>query len=233
MTRLKGKVKSIAVTEVAEGQQVCIAWKNGLTIHKTKLTGAADYMRTLVVEYEDLKEYRQDNPPFSGPYPPTSDYRKQLSLKYSQWQSAIDNGEVDSDKEVEFEVVSTSCDCIGMCKHDNPDKDCTNKVLAKIIPQRLSEFRDKYADMYVGANRKKIALDLNEHAIPIIPLGLIFNIGGIDYFGATDNKGRNLSVIPTTGSKKMYSEEDMKAAFESEGHTLEFKDWLSSYNKRN
>jgi hypothetical protein len=30
-----------------------------------------------------------------------------IPLKYSQWQAAIDNGEVDSNKEVEFEIIST------------------------------------------------------------------------------------------------------------------------------
>lgn len=225
MTRLKGKIKSIPVISVTEGMQVLLNNNVIAIVKKIKDNGfiiihnpnyddgdtTPDALKTLVVEYEQFEKGNFKEFP----------HLKQLPLKYSQWQTAIDNGEVDSDKEVEFEVVTRAIPC--------PDniEGCELlhvRTYVKIIPQRLSEFRDKYADMYVGANRKKIALDLNEHAIPIIPLGLIFNIGGVDYFGATDNKGRNLAVVPATSQLLPSKDPNQKWKFveaDKKGYTLE------------
>ena len=75
-------------------------------------------LKTLVVEYDDFDQSgmrvfaKQSMVPL-----------KQLPLKYSQWQLAIDNGEVDSDKVVEFEPSVTTLDKWGFS-------------YAKIIPQK-------------------------------------------------------------------------------------------------
>lgn len=142
MTRLKGKVKSISVKEVTEGMQVVFKVTNkictvphiithldlekkykieqveyllndlfGTTYGKAYLPG----LKTLVVEYESI-------------LPNQVKQTLALLLKYSQWQSAIDDGLVDSSKEVKFEIKEYHIDEL------NPVEYLQAKV-AQIVPQ--------------------------------------------------------------------------------------------------
>ncbi|MEB3151179.1 MAG: hypothetical protein VKL60_19440 [Sphaerospermopsis sp.] len=63
--------------------------------------------------------------------------------------------------------------------------------------------------------KQKISFETDSRNVPIIPLGLVFNIGGVDYFGTVDSQGRNLAVIPADlkpypVEEKMYSEKAVK-----------------------
>lgn len=138
----QGKVKAIPVKEVTEGMQVVrnnnigkiiglphynkfteehlvdVKWKSGILSPVNDIT----LLKTLVVEYEDV--WFTTGKPKGG----FSKGIKQLPLKYSQWQSAIDNGEVNSDKVVEFEIMDfKGWDFLKQENH--PDQ------FAKIIPQ--------------------------------------------------------------------------------------------------
>jgi len=118
----QGKIKAIPVKEVTEGMQVL--WENCMngyiyTVIEVeenhfviKAQGVQSYhvrlqkiqihktsIQTLVVEY--VPNYRNED----GTYNRQFD-TEQLSLKHSQWQAAIDNNEVDTDKTVEFEIIS-------------------------------------------------------------------------------------------------------------------------------
>lgn len=134
MTRLKGKVKAIPVISVTEGQQVL--YSNSIEVLQAVISSEKHcflkgYDPEDLVEITELKtlvvEYRKETHNPNDTYPHRT-LIKQLPLKYSQWQSAIDNGEVDNDKEVEFEVVnmvlSTTCE------------DDYDYQIAKIIPQQ-------------------------------------------------------------------------------------------------
>lgn len=109
--KLQGKIKAIPVKEVTEGMQVLV---QGLIMKIDKVfdknnpiiigrNGKGDlvhrsihisFIQTLVVEYDDT-HYESHSSPII----------KQLPLKYSQWQAAIDNNEVDRDKVVTFEFM--------------------------------------------------------------------------------------------------------------------------------
>lgn len=83
-----------------------------------------DELKTLVVEYDaEKKNYLDVDNTFEKKYKTL-----QLPLKYSQWQSAIDNGEVDSDKVVEFETINELKKEIAIGK--------PLITIAKIIPQK-------------------------------------------------------------------------------------------------
>lgn len=69
-----------------------------------------------------------------------------VSLKYSQWQAAIDNGEVDTDKQVEFEIKSI---CSSDEAHFNANGvcdtfgNCTQCIkIARIFPKKHE--KEKY-----------------------------------------------------------------------------------------
>jgi hypothetical protein len=106
-----GKVISIPVKGVTEGMQII----DEVGIIRKVITKAPGYvetrdikgeyfnrvivstiLKTLVVEYDDTH--------YSHYETHQNSIIKQLPLKYSQWQSAIDNSEVDTDKIVEFEI---------------------------------------------------------------------------------------------------------------------------------
>lgn len=163
MTRLKGKVKSIPVTQVTEEMQVqWVRWKDKIykvAIHfpidkQVRLIELGDKvqshaidiseLKTLVVEYKYEYEYDDDS------RQTVYDIRtKQLPLKYSQWQSAIDNGEVDSEKEIEWEEFTINAQSL--------TKDWVRG--AKIIPQKkkrmYSEEDMKQFGLWLGKNFKK------------------------------------------------------------------------------
>lgn len=73
--------------------------------------------------------------------------------------------------------------------------------------QWFKKYQDQLLDIpkeLIGNNPKvnpveerRISFQTDDRHVPIIPLGLVFNIGGVDYFGTVDNKGTNLAVIPT------------------------------------
>lgn len=77
-------------------------------------------LKTLVVEYL----HDEDNGIIIPRHMRTM---KTVPLKYSQWQSSIDNGEVDADKVVTFEVITER-------KRYEGDGDTYLKEIAKIIP---------------------------------------------------------------------------------------------------
>lgn len=148
MKHLQGKVISIPVKEVTEGMQVLtqygictvrafkdnIVWilmlgnKNPLSFKDACLgydyTLLVTELKTLVVEYkeEGHEDWAGDN--YTGEPIWIDGKVKQLPLKYSQWQSVIDSGKVDSDKIVEFEIIN------------RPYLD--DRDIAKIIPQKSS-----------------------------------------------------------------------------------------------
>ena len=139
--KLQGKIKSIPVKEVTEEMQVMVrglimkAYPSKTHIDFSIIRGFnrknqevqrlihISELKTLVVEHGNG---RSDN----------YKWEKQLPLKHSQWQAAIDNGEVDSDKTVEFEIVQSLAQRAD--KRDNlPDQ------IAKIIPTKKSIYSDK------------------------------------------------------------------------------------------
>lgn len=139
MKHLQGNVKSIPVTEVKEGMQVLY---DGRTCKVTSINHGTkdkpnytpiildgnfgitmDRLKTLVVEYLDDKY-------IAGTL--FSSKMSQLPLKYSQWQSTIDAGEVDTDKIVEFEIIIQTSNGRG------PLLD-----IAKIIPQKKRMYSEE------------------------------------------------------------------------------------------
>jgi hypothetical protein len=139
MAKMQGKVKAIAVKEVTAGMQILwdkqiykvIHYKNCLciqdpnnafqTMSLDSYPDTKKEFKTLVVEYEEQDEKNRreiglDVNKYSG-------YTKQITLKHSQWQASIDNDEVDSDKIVEFEIITDVAMVSEIC-------------YAKIIPQK-------------------------------------------------------------------------------------------------
>lgn len=107
---MQGKIKAIPVKEVIKGMQVtyndvvyvvvkCQSNSNDLIIRRINATNLVDItnlninLKTLVVEYQDHTVWYESKPVI------------QIPLKHSQWQKAIDNKEVDSDKIIEFEEI--------------------------------------------------------------------------------------------------------------------------------
>lgn len=153
MTRLKGKVKSIPLEEAIEGIQVVKSFvtinlkiwiiseiKNGLANLYSARTRDIDdsiggvnikELKTLVIVFE-TKDTNDDG------------FDRSLPLKYSQWQSAIDNGEVDSDKEVEFEIKQFM----------DEDEDYEIVTFAKIIPQKRKVYTREELRKAVWESRK-------------------------------------------------------------------------------
>jgi hypothetical protein len=124
----QGKVKTIVVKEVITGMQILDKFGNiGIVLPHTTLSFIPykitcrdsivrensqyiEELRVIVVEYD-----RMDPKGGLG-------HTVELPLKHSQWQAAIDKGEVDSDKVVMFEVLPGI-----ICEY------------AKIIPQKEKE----------------------------------------------------------------------------------------------
>lgn len=175
MTKMQGKVKAISVTEITEKTQV--TWKNKVfTVYRREENDfcrlqlkdfkfpshliPVSELKTLVVEYPEIIGIVAG---FGGSCP-VGEF-KQLPLKYSQWQSVIDNGEVDSDKTVEFEIVNDF----------NVGKSYIS--YAKIIPQKKkSEILDFY-EWYSERNavtRIQVLNELEKRAdIPVVEYPLI------------------------------------------------------------
>lgn len=175
MTRLTGKVKSIPVKEVTEGIQVkeknyvCrVEWIDKDAINSIQLSlvknpsikswHTKEELKTIVVEYEGILPFKTQGQSKNekgdiGIY--------QLPLKYSQWQSSIDNGEVDSDKEVEFEKVRTARDSKSNFFKTKSDSIPLIETFnyAKIIPQKKKVYSEE--DMIKGiiAGMEFIAVD--------------------------------------------------------------------------
>lgn len=110
MAKKQGKIKAIPVKEVIKGMQVtyndvvyvvvkCQSNSNDLIIRRINATNLVDItnlninLKTLVVEYDI------DHGAITIP--------QQIPLKQSQWQAAINNKEVDTDKVVTFEINSS------------------------------------------------------------------------------------------------------------------------------
>lgn len=176
MAKKQGKIKSIPVTNVIEGMQVLTPYEVGIIIEnnsnslkeytiKRKDGGLVFYsknkLKTLVVEYEeDLTNHNIDSHNWCSRCNNSIFHKSEhklklftIPLKYSQWQNAIDNGEVDSDKVVEFEIIENKGYLI--CSHCKNPYDCSptdgkciicrksglselikGLSIAKIIPQK-------------------------------------------------------------------------------------------------
>jgi hypothetical protein len=117
---MKATIKSIPVTKVTEGMQVLSGGhvykvahignmdnsinNNVVTISDAdgeKSEDAINNLKTIVVEYDDWENAGIGS---------VSGFKKQLPLKQSDWQQAIDDGLVDSGKEVEIEIQTVNAD---------------------------------------------------------------------------------------------------------------------------
>lgn len=155
MNRLQGKIISIPVKEVTEGMQVVWSDSNGIAILVLKVCKTSDErggkqigltkdgkyavnimycdiseLRTLVVEYNTETNPLAKRPMFV-----------QIPLKYKQWESAIENEEVYTDKVIEFEILVSTCNKCMLVEGMHESPDCCGKYIsyAKIIPQRDSK----------------------------------------------------------------------------------------------
>jgi hypothetical protein len=139
----QGKVKSVPVSEVTEGMQVVL--KNQIINLIGDMLFNKDLIevcKTLVVEYElEKKNYSLDNS-----Y--TKKFKEmQIPLKFKQWQAAIDNNEVDSEKIVNFELkqrYNFYCSCGGEEDKCLAGMDCKGEgkwegYIARIIPQKTKK----------------------------------------------------------------------------------------------
>ena len=159
----EGKVIDIPVKEVTKGMQVILINKSTgnmlirrvvamLTDTKVRLEFQGilsevklSELKELVIEYEEepTKEQIQqirstyDCAFYGYNWQAKVDKlrkSKQLPLKYSQWQAAIDNGEVRSNKKVKFEIM------------DYGNKQYGHPIYAKIIPQKERKYTREYIE---------------------------------------------------------------------------------------
>lgn len=168
---MKGKIKSVPVKEVTEGMKVL--WTNPgtkvthiLTVRPNHIQYVnedlaiayakqiIDELKTLVVEYErDCNEARC----LGGDIHNCKTL--QLPLKYSQWQAAINAGEVDSDKVVEFEIKGI--DLVGT-NTGQPDYDWNKQYqIAKIIPQKKRMYTERELEIAycIGLLNRMLTMD--------------------------------------------------------------------------
>jgi hypothetical protein len=167
--QLKGKIKAIPVKEVIEGMQVCVhkmgmpgylickvlgpayksltsSWIISIIGTQTEHQISTTDLKTLVVEYEVVcgscrgDEYKKQYTCLCYGKP----QYKQLPLKYSQWQAAIDNGLVDSDKIVEFEIGIATCKQCMLVQGMHLSPDCCGNYTqyAKIIPPKKRTYTE-------------------------------------------------------------------------------------------
>lgn len=159
--RKQGKIKSISVTEVSKGMQVIFEnkickiisidnknqrCKLNHPIFNHQYPAFFKELKTLVVEYENETEID---------FTYTKLTTKQLPLKYSQWQSALDNNEVDSDKTVEFEtknIINTEL---------NNNKILV-PILAKIIPTKKKLYTEEEVKKILWFHYVDLAYEENE-----------------------------------------------------------------------
>lgn len=121
MAKKQGKVITISLKSLSEGMQVywdgCpskVKLWHVLKIRPTIVevcplsekfypvraqSPLPDELKTLVVEYEDTQTWGIEG---------VSKTKQYLPLIYSQWQSAIENGQVDTNKIVEFITIKTT-----------------------------------------------------------------------------------------------------------------------------
>ena len=126
MAKKQGKVKSISLNEVRKNMQVMHPNGNILVIKELQplsvdLKPLPDsYLTTMVISNNTFKgssqcwqphelktlviEYDFDQGKFAAPS------LRQIPLKYSQWEAAVNNQEVDSDKIVDFDVKEYDCE---------------------------------------------------------------------------------------------------------------------------
>lgn len=164
MNHLQGKVKSISVKEVPARMQL-------LTPIGVRRVGKAEHikedsilingvwwdrvvLKTLVVECEETvvghDRYGEQE----------ADITRILPLKHSQWQSAIDNGEVDSDKEVRFEILNTP----------GPNE------YAKIIPQKKRMYSEEEVISLMWLSAQHVSKRISAHKNAVIMRTEIINL---------------------------------------------------------
>lgn len=104
-----------------------------------------------------------------------------------------------------------------------------DKVLVECVgfnyPHQERDFVDHYeiklnSEQHITLHKvevKTIELTTDDRGVPIIPLGLIFNIKGVDYVGSCDNQGRNFAVHPTDQVEhiKTHTEEEFKEVYDA------------------
>lgn len=143
-----GRIKSVVVSRenLKEGMQIYVKnftnWLIGqiLIIEDDEVfTDTCGWVlidsefKQLVVEFEDgndLIESTAESFYQEGK-------RKQLPLKFSQWQSALLNDEVDSGKEIEFEVIERQGDIEGYENGDLNKPIFSLVKIAKLIREKL------------------------------------------------------------------------------------------------
>ncbi len=141
----QGHVKAVPAHDLSEGSQVIyknkvyVNQKNNI-INFPQLNGLAPaqlyaptiikHLSILVVEFEFIKQ--DTDKVHLG-----SDGIKIIPLKYSQWQAAIDNNEVDNDKPVNFEITSLPWPVRSQNIIHNMDGELGSHYLAKIIPSKI------------------------------------------------------------------------------------------------
>jgi hypothetical protein len=166
----QGKIKAIPVKEVTEGMQVLwnpwsvagaeftvdniykISKKlasntsvNVIRIHDGYTYDAVlvEQLEILVVEYESYEQTWPQSGRDAGGFEQHGNVTKQIPLKYSQWQSAIDNNEVNSDKTVEFEIIE-----MGLYDQVN---------YAKIIPQKKRMYTSEEVELLICSYAAQMA----------------------------------------------------------------------------
>jgi hypothetical protein len=149
MAKKQGKVKMVPAKEIREGMQFIDTNRGGLIVKITSTDGgimvdnhwrvAGGWLMMLVVEYTEYEQvYPKSGRDFQG-HEKYDDVTYQIPLKYSQWQSAIDNGELNSDKMVEFEIVKRAYNKDGFPITNAVYEDDYVKSYAKIIPIEKKE----------------------------------------------------------------------------------------------
>lgn len=150
MAKKQGKVKAIPAKEVTEGMQITWLTSTGRLTSKVKeirgnvywvefngrplniLPVDRDMAEILIVEYEISPGETMSN---GNVWRGAGNTFEQVPLKFSQWQAAIENGEVDSNKVVEFEFKNL----VGNIEFDgcaDPRTGMKDSWIAKIIPQK-------------------------------------------------------------------------------------------------
>lgn len=156
--KLQGKIKSIPITHSKIGMQILLSanvnnkWQNIIgkitkvftdhthtlvNIDKLKNLGIESIeLKILVIEYTEFNQYIGENEGYNS--------IKQIPLKYSQWQAAVDTNEVDSDKIVEFKIIFANPDSFNIAKIIPSEK--SNNLVEVINKQHLEFIYNRMID---------------------------------------------------------------------------------------
>jgi hypothetical protein len=159
---MKAIIKSIPVTSVTEGMQIVRTTnnqvliieridsdENGIPFVQFKGFGGScaplSQLKTIVVEYDYIDDIDV--------------YKTQLPLKHSDWQQAIDDGLVDSGKEVEAETVYNEERIVNGID--------IGDYSAQLVPQQKRMYNIHQLRLAIGLGYIAGLKNLNPLAIPI------------------------------------------------------------------